>query len=91
MSTFPWNCSDEVSKQLRDLFKLSFMTGVFPPVLKTAKVVPVLKKIRNWITANAVQSPLSNVEKILDKFMSERLYTFFSNNNIIYNLQFGFR
>ena len=84
MSTFPWNCSDEVSKQLRDLFKLSFMTGVFPPVLKTAKVVPVLKKIRNWITANAVQSPL-------EKFMSERLYTFFSNNNIIYNLQFGFR
>ena len=67
------------------------MTGVFPPVLKTSKVVPVLKKIRNWITANAVQSPLSNIEKILDKFMSERLYTFSSNNNIIYNLQFGFR
>ena len=27
-----------------DLFNLSFMTGVFPSVFKTAKVVPVFKK-----------------------------------------------
>ena len=30
---------NEISKQLADLFNLSFMTGVFPSVLKTAKVV----------------------------------------------------
>ena len=35
---------NEISKQLADLFNLSFMTGVFPSVLKTAKVVPVYKK-----------------------------------------------
>ena len=34
----------EISKHLADFFNLSFMTGVFPSVLKTAKVVPVLKK-----------------------------------------------
>ena len=34
---------NEISKQLADLFNLSFMTGVFPSVLKTAKVVPVFK------------------------------------------------
>ena len=38
---------NEISKQLADLFNLSFMTGVFPSVLKTAKVVPVLRKILN--------------------------------------------
>ena len=32
------------SKQLADLFNLSFMTGTFPFVLKTAKVVAVFKK-----------------------------------------------
>ena len=32
------------SKQLTDLFYLSFMTDVFPSVLKTAKVVPFFKK-----------------------------------------------
>ena len=35
---------NEIMKQLADLFNLSFMTGVFPLVLKTAKVVPVFKK-----------------------------------------------
>ena len=36
--------SNEISKQLADLFNLSFLTGVFPSVLETAKVVPVFKK-----------------------------------------------
>ena len=30
---------NDISKQLADLFNLSFLTGVFPSVLKTAKVV----------------------------------------------------
>ena len=30
--------------QLADLFNVSFMTRVFPSVLKTAKVVPLFKK-----------------------------------------------
>ena len=34
---------NEISKQLVDLFNLSFMTSVFPSVLKTAKAVPVFK------------------------------------------------
>ena len=32
---------NEISKQLADLFILSFTTGVFPSVLKTAKIAPV--------------------------------------------------
>ena len=36
-------------------------------------------------------SLLSNIEKILEKLMYKRLYTFLNNNNIIYNSQFGFR
>ena len=34
---------------------------------------------------------LSNVEKILEKLMYKRLYTFLNSNDTIYNLQFGFR
>ena len=34
---------NEISKQLAYLFNLSFMTGVFPSVLKITKVVPVFK------------------------------------------------
>ena len=50
-SSIPYRISfllkNEISEQLADLFNLSFMTGVFPSVLKIAKVVPVLRKIQN--------------------------------------------
>ena len=79
---------NEISKQLADLFNLSFMTGVFPSVLKTAKVVPVFKKDSklNYSNYHPI-SWLSNIEKILQKLMFKRLYTFLDYNNIIYDLQ----
>ena len=36
-------------------------------------------------------SLLSNIERILEKLTYRRLYTFLNKNNVIYNLQFGFR
>ena len=74
------------------LFNLSFLTGVFSSVLKTAKVVPVFKKDSTLGYSNYRPiSLLSNIEKILEKLLFKRLYTFLHNNNIIYSLQFGFR
>ena len=58
----------ELSKQLEDLFDLSFMTDVFPSVLKTAKVVPVFKKDSKLDYSNFFPiSLLSN--KILKKYL----------------------
>ena len=68
------------------------MTGVFPSVLKTTKVVPAFKKGSKVAYSN--YRPiylLSNIEKILEKLMYKRLYTSLNNDNIIYNLQFRFR
>ena len=77
---------------MADLFNLSFTTGVFPSVLKTAKVVPVFKKDSKLNYSNYCPiSLLSNIEKILEKLMYKRLYAFLDYNNIIYDLQFGFR
>ena len=82
----------DISKQLTNLFNLSFLTGVFPSVLQTGKVVPVFKKDSKLHYSNYRPiSLLSNIEKILEKLMYKRLYTFLNNNNIIYNLQIGFR
>ena len=68
------------------------MTGAFPSVLKTAKVVPVFKKDSKLDYSNYLPiSLLSNIEKILEKRMYKRLYTFLNNNSIICNLQFAFR
>ena len=83
---------NEISKQLADLFNLSFMTGVSPSVLKTAKVVPVFKKYSKLNYSNYRPiSLLSNIENILEKLMHKRLYAVLDYNNIIYDLQFGFR
>ena len=81
-----------MSKQLANLFNLSFMTGVFPSVLKIAKVVTILKKDSK--TDYSYCLPiflLSSIEKILETLVYKRLYTFLNHNNVIHNLQFGFR
>ena len=68
------------------------MTGVFPFELKTAKVVHVFKKNSKLNYSNYLPiSMVSNIEKILEKLLYKRLYTFLNNKNIIYDLQFGFR
>ena len=60
------------------------MTGIFPSVLKTAKVVPVFKKGSKLDYSNYCPiSLLSNIEKILEKLMYNRLYTFLNNNNYL--------
>ena len=82
---------NEISKQLTDLFNLSFMTFVFPSVLKTAKVVPAFENDSKLDYSNYRPiSLLSNIEQILEKLMYKRLYIFL-NKNVIYNLQFRFR
>ena len=68
------------------------MTGTFPSVLKIAKVVPVFKNDSKLDYSNYRPiSLLPNIEKILEKLMYKRLYTFLDNKNIVYNLQFEFR
>ena len=60
------------------------MTGIFASVLKTAKVLLVFQKDSKLDYSNYCPiSLLSNIEKILEKFMCKRLYTFLNNNNII--------
>ena len=77
---------------MANLFNLLFKTGVFLSVLKTAKVIPNLKKDSKLDYSNYCPiSLLSNIEKILEKLMYRRLYTFLNNKNIIYDLHFGFR
>ena len=68
------------------------MSGVFSSVLKTAKVVSVFKKDTKLDYSNYLPiSLLSTIEKILEKHTYKISYTFLNNNNVIYNLQFGFR
>ena len=70
----------------------SFITGVFPEVLKICKVIPIHKggsteELNNYRPI----SLLSIFDKIIEKLMHIRLYNFLQEHNILYQNQFGFR
>ena len=83
---------NDISDQLTILFKLSFSCGSFPTILKTSEVTPILKKDSKLKCSNYRPiSLLSNIDKIFERIVYNRLYKFFEDNKLIYNLQFGFR
>ena len=80
---------NDISTQLADIFNISFSTGVFPTILKVAKVVSVHKKESKLDFSNYRPiSLLSNIEKILERLMYNRIYKFFSEATLFihYNL-----
>ena len=82
-----------VSEPLTEIINLSFEEGVYIDQLKIAKVVAIFKeKGCNMDCTNYRPiSLLSNINKIVEKLMHERLYSFLEKHKCIYELQFGFR
>ena len=65
----------DISLQLADLFNLSFSSGSFPSIFKSAKVVSVFKKCSKLDCYNYSSiSLLSNVEKIFCKILKKLMY-----------------
>ena len=82
----------DISSQLSEIFNISFSSGVFPSILKTAQVIPVHKKDSKLDFPNYCPiSLLFNIENFLERLMYNSTYKFFSDNNLTYSLQFGFR
>jgi len=77
---------------LLHIINLSFTTGVVPQLLKRANVTPIFKggdptELGNYRPI----SVLPVFSKILEKLMFKRLYSYLTNNDILYQKQFGFR
>ena len=77
---------------LLHIYNLSLLNGIVPDKLKIAKVIPVFKtgdrcKSNNYRPI----SLLSIFEKVLEKLMYTRLYSFLMEHNVLYKNQFGFR
>ena len=71
---------------------LSFLNGIVPEKLKIAKVIPVFKKGDRSISSNYRPiSLLSIFEKLLEKLMYTRVYSYLMEHNVLYKNQFGFR
>ena len=76
---------------LSELINLSFTSGIFPDLLKLAKVSPLHKKEckLNFLNYRPI-SLLSVFSKIFEKTIYIRIYSYLSNKNLIYEKQFGF-
>ena len=85
-------CFVHILTPLTKMINLSFAKGVFPNLLKTAKVVPILKKGNSCLTSNyrpiAILPVLS---KIFEKLFVNRLNNYLYKFDILCPEQFGFR
>ena len=81
-----------LSEPLTLLINLTFTEGKFPAILKMGKIFPVHKKgSKTELTNYRPISLLSNISKIIEKMVHDRLYIFLEQNKAFYNYQFGFR
>ena len=70
---------------LKYIFNLSLEKGIFPDQLKIAKVTPLFKKGDNASMDNYRPiSVLPCFSKILERIIFNRFYTFFTENDILY-------
>jgi hypothetical protein len=82
----------ELARPLKNIFNQSVQSGVFPDLLKIAKVVPVFKKQDNFKLENYRPiSILPSVSKVFEKIMHSQIYEHFTNLRLFYISQYGFR
>ena len=74
------------------MVNLSFTVGIFPDILKIAKITPIHKKEckLNFQNYRPI-SLLSVLSKIFEKTIYRRIYFYLVKNNLIFDKQFGFR
>ena len=82
---------NEFSITLSAITNNSLENGIFPNLLKCAKVIPVFKNGSRLSCKNYRPiSLLSNIGKIIEKLIRKRLNHFLEQHKVFYALQSGF-
>ena len=84
--------SNVIAVPLTTIVNKSYASGIFPSLLKHAKIVPVYKSgdkkdVRNYRPI----SILHNLSKVFEKIFLAKLVSFLSKFDLLSNVQFGFR
>ena len=82
----------ELSKPFTIIITQCLLTGIFPDLLKIAKVKPLFKRgdtcqLNNYRPI----SLLPTISKIFERIIYSQLYAYFSQNNLLSEEQYGFR
>ena len=85
-------CDDFICKPLKLIFQSCLESGKFPSEWKKANVVPVHKKGDKQILKNYRPISLLPITgKILERLLYDRMFEFFTGNNLISDNQSGFK
>ena len=76
---------------LKEIINISFATGTYPDKLKMAKVIPVYKNKGDQLLVSNYRpiSLLSKINKIFEKLVYSRLYSFLNLHNCIYEFNYN--
>ena len=81
-----------ISLPISTVMNQSFSSGIFPDLLKLAKVCPLFKKDdRSILTNYRPISLLPCFSKIFEKSVHQQLYTYFNSQKLFTSNQYGFR
>ena len=86
--------SQALYKPITLIINQSFRTGVFPDELKIAKIIPIYKGNESNINEVNNYRPISILpvlSKIFEKIVFNQLYNYFSEQNLFFMSQYGFR
>lgn len=73
------------------IFNLRLSSGIFPDKLKIAKVSPIFKNVEKYLLANYRPIPvLPSFSKAVELITHHKLYTYFTENKIIFEKKIGF-
>lgn len=84
--------SDNITIALVNLINTSIQTGKYPDKLKQGCVRPIFKKGKK--TNPGDYRPitlLSSIDKIVERFISDQIHSFYADNHIINESQYGFQ
>ena len=69
-----------------------FTTGIFPDKLKIAKIIALYKKDEDYLLKNYRPiSLLPSLSKVIERIMHIQINSYFTNNNLFFKSQYGFR
>lgn len=82
----------EIASPVTAIINQSLETGMFPKLLKIAKVKPLYKKDNEKFFENYRPiSILPSISKIFEKVIYNQIYDYFSKLQLLYKSQYGFR
>jgi hypothetical protein len=82
----------EIATPLVHIFNLSLNDGIFPENLKCSRTVPIFKAGSPLLCDNYRPiSLLSVISKVLEKYVANKLTSHLTDNNLLYEHQYGFQ